>query len=236
MPYAIPSIASLDPSSLVKTGWWIFAVYLMPKLAYAYDFKAWTIFEGVTSPKAHPNLGVFNTQRFNPVFCAAEVLLGVVACRIVMLKDRKTSALSTMIPLLGLLLTMAARTTFDVSDMLYRSLFFVPVFLRLLMAIHRNTVSDCTDPIVSLLNSKPLVWLGNLSFPIFIVHGPMGQIFYKKLIAKKLWGQVLSGPTNFGLYLTSTIGVAWILQKAVLQNKAVSNWSRQRVEQLSKWM
>ena len=50
-----------------------------------------------------------------------------------------------------------------------------------------------------------MVWLGNLSFPIFIVHGPLGQVFYKKLIAKKVFGKVLQGPVNFGLYLAATV-------------------------------
>ena len=103
------------------------------------------------------------------------------------------------------------------------------------MSCHRNTVNGVSDLTCTILSNKALVWLGNLSFPIFIVHGPIGQIFFKKLIAKRLFGEVLSGPVNFGYYLLSTLATAWILQKTVLQNKAVSDLSKKTVDKLSEW-
>jgi peptidoglycan/LPS O-acetylase OafA/YrhL len=78
--------------------------------------------------------------------------------------------------------------------------------------------------------------LGGLSFPIFIVHGPLGQVFYKKLIAGKLWGGVLKGPGYFSLYLASVFLSAVLLQKLFLQNKAVGNWSKKKTEQFASWM
>jgi len=37
-----------------------------------------------------------------------------------------------------------------------------------------------------------LTWAqGTLSFPIFILHGALGQLFYKKIIATKVWGKVM---------------------------------------------
>jgi peptidoglycan/LPS O-acetylase OafA/YrhL len=249
LPYSLPALAALNTPGLVKTGYWIWIVYLLPKLGYLHDCNAWTVVEGVTAPRAHPNWAVFNTQRFSPVFAVAEVLLGVIACRIVMLdggadkdkevKARKTNALSTVVPLLALVGLMGARAVdaLTISDMLFRGALFVPLFLRLLMAVHRNTVNGTTDPIVGILgNSKLLVWLGNLSFPIFIVHGPVGQIFYKKLIATYLFGHVLTGPANFAMYLLSTLICAWILQQAVLQNGSVKKWSQKSVDRLSAWM
>ena len=74
----------------------------------------WKMAEGITAPKLHPNLAVFNTQRFSPLFAVAEVLLGVIACRIVMLdgtegkETRKTNALSTAVPLVSMVGLMAA--------------------------------------------------------------------------------------------------------------------------------
>lgn len=254
LPYCLPALAGLNVSQLVKTGWWIFIVYLLPKLGYAYDFNTWAMAEGVMAPKLHPNWQAFNTLRFSPVFAVAEVLLGVIACRIVMLdgssaavsKDiktnsvstRSTNALSTAFPLLIMVGLMAARAfgVLNMSDMLFRSVLFVPLFLRFLMAAHRNTVKSIQDPLLTLLNNKLLVSLGNLAFPIFIIHGPIGQIFFKKLIANKLWGKVLSGPANFGVYLTSLVVVAWVMQKAVLQNNAINNWSKSTVDKLSTWM
>ena len=200
--------------------------------------------EGIVAPKVHPNYAAFNAQRFSPVFAVAEVLLGVIACRIVMLdgtspdkKKRQTNALSTIVPLMFMVGLIAARAygLLEVSDLLFRAVAFVPLFLRFLMAAHRNTVANVRDPIVSFLNNPLLLAFGGLTFPIFIVHGPVGQLFYKKLIAKKLFGDVLLGPANFGLYLLSVVSLAWVLQKAVLQNKTISNWSKNSVDKLSGW-
>jgi len=242
LPYCLPAIATLSQAGLVKTGFWIWLTYLLPKLGYCYDFGTWSMAEGIVSPKAHPNYAAFNAQRFSPVFAVAEVLLGVIACRIVMLdgttkEARKTNALSTLIPVAAMAGLIAARANglLNVSDLLFRAVAFVPLFLRFLMAAHRNTVANASDPILKFLNNPLLITLGGLAFPIFIVHGPVGQIFYKKLIAKKLFGGVLLGPANFGLYLLSVLALAWGLQKAVLQNSTIGNWSKNSVKKLSTW-
>lgn len=243
MPYCLPAIASLNKIGLVKTGFWIWLTYLLPKLGYCYDFNTWKIAEGITSPKAHPNYEAFNGQRFSPVFAVAEVLLGVIACRIVMLdgteKDtRQTNALSTLVPLTVMLGLIAARANglLDITDLLFRSVFFVPLFLRFLMAAHRNTTSHVKgDMILNFLNNPWLIMLGNLSFPIFIVHGPMGQIFFKKLIATKLFGQVLNGPVAFGGYMLAVFVAAFVLQKMILQNNIIQKWSKHSVDTLSEW-
>ena len=244
MPYCLPAIAKLGQAGLVKTGFWIWVSYLLPKLGYCYDFGTWKMAEGIVAPKAHPNYAAFNAQRFSPVFAVAEVLLGVIACRIVMLdgttpgkEKHKTNAASTFVPLALMVGLIAARAygLLDMSDLLFRAVAFVPLFLRLLMAAHRNTVANIRDPIVSFLNNPLLIAFGNLTFPMFIVHGPVGQLFFKKVIAQKLFGQVLVGPTNFGLYLLSVLSLAWVLQKTVLQSKTVANWSKRSVDTLSAW-
>jgi hypothetical protein len=48
-------------------------VSLLPKLAYSYDLGAWSLLEGVTSARAHPNLLLWNVTRFNPFYCLLEV-------------------------------------------------------------------------------------------------------------------------------------------------------------------
>lgn len=245
MPFSLPSIAKMNKKQLRKTAGWLWLINLLPKIGYAYDFNAWKIVEGIiSSPKAHPNWAMFNVQRFTPLMAAAEVLLGAVACRLVMLDGEPggsvaTNALSTLVPLIALVGVMTARAMDLVlaSDLLVRALVFIPLFLRFLMAAHRNTVNDSVkDPTVSLLSNKVLVALGNLSFPIYIAHGPIGQLFYKKLIANKLFGGVLWGPQNFGIYLATTVAMAWILQQTFLKSKAVNSWSSKTVDQLSSWM
>ncbi|KAL7575138.1 hypothetical protein ACA910_000503 [Epithemia clementina (nom. ined.)] len=248
MPFALPKLAQMDKKALRKTAVWLTIANVLPKLGYMYDFNTLGMPEGWTSPKAHPNLALFNIIRFNPALISAEVLLGAVACRLVMLdnseKDEKpirTNAFSTLGPLVAIVASMLFRATdaLPLTDMLVRPLFFLPLFLRFLMACHRNTVkgSDTVvDPTLSILSNPILVWLGNLSFPIYIVHGPLGQVFYKKLVAQKLFGKVLMGPGYFGLYLASVLGLAWILQLTFSQNKAVAEWSKNTVNKLSSWM
>ncbi|CAJ1403670.1 unnamed protein product [Effrenium voratum] len=106
------------------------------------------------------------------------------------------------------------------------------------MSAHRaSVVPEVKDGIVKVLGSKFLVGLGNLAFPIFVVHGPLGQIFYKKVIATKLFGGTmmsLFGPQFFYAYLAIVLVAAWVLQKAFLTNKQVSNLSGKMVDKLSK--
>jgi len=240
VPTALKQIAKLDKKQLEKMAMWLFAFIVLPKVGYWYDLKTLSIPEGVTSPKAHPNLAMFNMLRFSPLYNAPEVLLGMVACRLVMLDDEekpiRTNALSTILPILGMVGTTVLRaSSWSISDMFVRCLVWTPLFLQLLMSTHRNAVNGVKDPASQLLNSKLLVWLGNLSFPIFIVHGPVGQVFFKKLVATRLFGKVLKGPGYFGLYLATVAALAWILQQVVLKSKMVADLSKKSVEKLSSW-
>jgi peptidoglycan/LPS O-acetylase OafA/YrhL len=242
-PFCLPKIAQMDKKQLRKTVGWLWIINLLPKIGYCYDLNVWKLAEGVSSAKAHPSMAMFNMVRFSPLLQVAEVLIGAVACRLVMLDgtegdDTKTNALSTFVPLAGIIGLMLARATglVEISDMLARAVVFVPLFLRFMMAAHRNTVKGVKDPLVSFLSSKFLGSLGALAFPIFVLHGPIGQVFYKKLIATRVFGKVMTGPQNFGLYLLTTVASAWIVQKTFLSSKAVANWSKNSVDKLSSWV
>lgn len=245
IPFGIPAIAKMDKKQLRRTAGWLSLSMVLPKIGYLYDLDAWNLVESMIPPKSHPNWSIFNIQRFCPLYQAAEVFLGAVCCRLVMLdddpdiKEKKpaTSALSTLVPVVCLIGSSVLRATgnFTVSEFVARYLVFVPMFLRLLMAVHRNKVNSVDDPVCSLLNNRLLVTLGRLSFPIYIVHGPIGQLFFKKLVAKKLFGQVLSGPTNFAIYLASVLVSAIILQRTVVENSTVEKWSSKTVDMLSSW-
>jgi peptidoglycan/LPS O-acetylase OafA/YrhL len=186
LPFSLPKIAGMDKQGLRRTAAWLFLVKLLPVLGYLYDHNTWSLVEGMTITKLHPALAVFNAQRFYPVFNTAEILMGVVACRLVMLdtldnKDKpiKTTWLSTAVPLTGLVGTLAIRAAGlvpDCSDLLIRC-FLVPVFLKFVMGTHRNAVAKVKDPVSSFLSSKAMVWLGGLSFPIYIVHGEFIILF-----------------------------------------------------------
>lgn len=245
MPFCLPKIATMDKKALRKTTGWLWLVNLLPVLGYILDHNIWLV-EGMTAPKHHPALAVFNTQRFHPVFNVAEILMGATMCRLAMLDDDKenklpkpTNWMSTAVPLLGCLGILMGRASGlipDCSDLLVRSLIFTPLFLKFVQGSHRNTVASAWDPVSNFLSNKALVWLGGLSFPIFVMHGPLGQVFYKRLIAGKLWGGVLWGPQYFALYLASVFVSAILLQKLFLQNKAVGNWSKKQVDNFAGWM
>ena len=247
MPYALPYIAKQDKKQLRKTAFWLWLTTTLPKFAYCHDLNVWRLAEGITPPKSHPNMALFNTQRFSPLYMVSEILLGAVACRLVMLdgtssdekeKAPKVNALSTLVPLATLLGVMCVRAAgiVEVNDLLTRAVVVVPLGLRLFMGVHRSAVQGSKDPLTSLLSNKVLVWLGNLAFPIYIVHGPIGQVFYKKAVATQLWGKVLKGPEFFALYLGVTAFSAFLLQKLFLQNKSVQKASKKTVDKLASWM
>merc|ERR1712187_149770 len=108
------------------------------------------------------------------------------------------------------------------------------------MGLHRASIAEeVTDPLAKLLARKPLVWLGGLSFPIFIVHGPLGQLFYKKAIASRLFGgplNVVAGPWFFWVYLLIVGCAAWLLQNFFMSSKTVAGWSKSLQAKLLKFL
>jgi peptidoglycan/LPS O-acetylase OafA/YrhL len=244
MPFSLPSISKLTKKQLRKMAGVLFIIGLLPKIGYCYDHNAWALMEGTMAPKAMANLAIFNTQRFTPFHATIEVLLGAVACRLVMLDgvegETKTNSLSTALPLLAMLGITALRAfeIIGLSDLLTRAIFFIPLFLNFLMAIHRSTVQDSKDALVKILNSKFLVGLGGLSFPMFIMHGPIGQLFYKKIIAKKLFGgpmHIVKGTWFFYVYLGCVLASAFVLKNTFLSSKTVGKWSKDSVAKISSW-
>eukprot|EP00930_Biecheleria_cincta_P022672 TRINITY_DN16529_c0_g1_i1.p1 TRINITY_DN16529_c0_g1~~TRINITY_DN16529_c0_g1_i1.p1 ORF type:complete len:527 (-),score=83.38 TRINITY_DN16529_c0_g1_i1:197-1777(-) len=246
LPFSLPILAKQNKAGLRRTAGFLFLIGLLPKLGYCYDHNAWGLLEGAMAPKAMANLAAFNAQRFNPFYAVIEVLLGAVACRLVMLdgaegeeKAPSTSIMNTGLPLIGMagIIILRALGVVQLSDLLTRAVIFIPLFLSFLMGAHRaSVVGKVTDPIVNLLSSKPLVTLGNLAFPIFVVHGPLGQLFYKKLIATKIFGGTLNsivGPQFFYAYLAIVLVCAWILQKTFLTNKQVGGAANNAVNKLS---
>lgn len=253
LPYALPPMAKMTKPQLKKLMLYLVGASLLPKLGYSYDHNVWGVMEGVTAPKAFPNLAIFNSQRFNPFFATVEVLLGAAACRVVMLdgvddkegKTPQTNLFSTLGPLVGMvaILVLRAMEVLKLNDMLTRCLLFLPLFLRFMMSAHRVAVAEATgtakskDPIVGFLSSGILTSLGALAFPMFLVHGPLGQIFYKKIIATKLFGATMNkiyGAPFFYAYMGSVVVSAFLLKKLVLENKAIGTWSKNTAASWSK--
>lgn len=231
LPHALPAIAEMRRRGLKKLLWVLSGMSLLGKLAYSYDLNAWSILEGVTSARAHPNLLLWNVTRFHPFYALLEVLMGVAAVRLVMTEgvDDEGQPLGTppkpagsaLLPALGLLGITVARAAgyLPLNDPLTRVLLFVPLFTSLVMRLHRNTLQGAKG-LTAVLAHPVLTYLGTISFPIFIVHGALGQLFYKKLIASKVWGAVM--PLSFfPAYCAIVLLFAAACQKFFLENKRV---------------
>merc|ERR1719353_218622 len=215
---------------------------LLPKLWYSWTLDAWTIMEGMLNARTHPNIALFNVMRFNPVFALVELLLGIVGARMVMLKtEEETDASAKSGPPPALLVAamvggLLARTLgyLQVNDMIFRSVFFVPCFTWFLQRVHAVTAQ--TGGVVGLIKQmagKLPTYLGSLAFPIFVLHGPIGQIFYKKVVATKLFGFVLSKyPMLFGVWCATVLGSAALVQKYFVESAQVKEWGKNAAKKL----
>merc|ERR1712176_639632 len=83
-PYFLPVLAKQGKKELRRTCFWLTLFTLIPRLAYCYDTDGWALLEGAMPPKAFRNIAFFNMMRFSPFLATMEVMLGFVACRLVM--------------------------------------------------------------------------------------------------------------------------------------------------------
>jgi len=246
LPAALAAIARLPKRGLWQCLAVLSLTLLVARVAYSYDLDCWTILEGrPASP--HPNPYAWNVLRFHPAYALVEILMGVVAVRFVMLDEDPTgpSALSPVPPLLGMVGVIVARA-YDVlplNDPLTRSLLFIPLFITFIVCLHRQTIyGSGAYRLSSILSWGPLTYLGGISFPIFVVHGPLGQLFYKKVVAKKvftsLWAEfgITAWPAwFFFVYLGLVLASAVVLQHGFLNQKCVRDATASLTKTLSGW-
>jgi peptidoglycan/LPS O-acetylase OafA/YrhL len=242
LPYALKAIAGQSKRELMRSLTILTVCSLLPKLAYSYDLQAWTIFEGDLNKKTHPNYALFNSLRFSPLNALLEILMGAVACRLVMLdtpeETGKTSG--SVWPFMGMvgLIVLRAADLIQINDLLVRTAIFIPMFIWFLMALHRETVGPegTFKPIVKFMNLRIMQWLGSISFPIFIWHGPVGQLFYKKVIAKQVWGASLATilPGHFAIWWLVIIILSWMSMKFFVNTDKVKTGTKRMSAQLEK--
>ena len=235
MPFALPPIAKFKRKDLRNAFGILVAISLVAKLAYSYDVAAWGFMEGIMSPKTHPNWLYFNSVRFSPLNALIDVLMGAVAARSVMIdsasgesvpKTNKLLACSAT-PLVAMIAFLAARAlgVVAINDALSRTVFTI-LFSMFAVNIHRETVSSEQSIVSKILSWKPLVYLGTISFPIYILHGPIGQVFYKRVVANKLFGKVFTQhPEFFPVYCLITLVAAAITHEVFIKNKKVQEIS-----------
>lgn len=153
--------------------------------------------------------------------------MGIAAARDVMLdtnEDRKTPPNPLPYFIASYSSLLLRLTPYDFNDAIVRGLVFVPLFTKFLTEMHRDCLTDKPSGITRFFGSPTMSWLGSLAFPMFILHGPIGQVFYKKVVARKLWGA--PKPTSFfPIYLMICVACAHLLNEGFVKNKAVGRFS-----------
>lgn len=234
LPTILPVLAKLGRKSLLQ----LLGVALVASVAinvmYCQQLSCWQIpnVEGLNK-RNHPNTLLFNTVRFSPFCGLLETIVGVCAARLVMLSETKEhkimrgdtevlwhiAVLAAPAVLISVFVVRALEWV-AVNDLLIRSVVFVPAFALFLASLHKMALYRHFDEaevfatpesvwLIRWLESPALVQLGQHSLMIFLVHGPIGQIFYKKVVAKKLFGFVFGEhPWFFLVYLLLVMGSA----------------------------
>merc|ERR1711924_266474 len=66
---------------------------------------------------------------------------------------------------------------------------------------------------------------------MFVLHGPVGQLFYKKSVAKKLWGRVMPS-WFFPVWLLVVLSLSHIVNETFVKHKAVQHLA----SKVAKWL
>jgi hypothetical protein len=231
--FVLPQVSRLSKDGLSKLGRALTVVSVLQKMSYS---MAWTFFckGGYVTKPSSPHL--WNVTRFHPFSTLVEVVLGITAVRDVMLdspEDRIRLAKNPLWFFLASYSALALRLTrFNLNDAMIRSLLFVPLFSRFLKAMHRDCVSDRPHLITRFFGSSLMARLGSLAFPMFILHGPIGQLFYKKAIATRLWGRVMP-KSFFPIWLMLVMLASHLVNEGFVKSKTVQTISANLAKQLA---
>lgn len=105
----------------------------------------------------------------------------------------------------------------------FGSSFWVPIFAIIILVI-----ASSKNIITNILSIKPFIFLGNISFSIYILHLPL-HTFYKKQIIPYLLKLELSKTQDFSLFLVLlliTCTFAYFLIEKPCQKYLLKNYSR----------
>mmetsp|Transcript_52961 Transcript_52961/g.124039 ORF Transcript_52961/g.124039 Transcript_52961/m.124039 type:complete len:445 (+) Transcript_52961:71-1405(+) len=229
----LPAVSRLSKSGVTKLLYGLGAVSFLQKVSYSQSWQ-FTCRGNYVTKTSLPKL--WNLTRFHPVWAVVEVVMGVCACRTVMLdspEERRAPVANPLWLFITSYATLALRLTrFNLNDALIRSCLFIPLYTKFLTTIHRDCMSDSPRAITRFMGSKFMTSLGALAFPMFILHGPIGQLFYKKKVAFKLWGRVMPKPF-FPIYMAIVMVAGHFLNEGFVKNKAVQRFSARMAQLLA---
>lgn len=227
----IPHVSRLSKDGLRKLMYGLGALSIVQKVSYSQAWQFHCRGEHITRT-TKPLL--WNATRFHPFWALIEVVMGFAAAREVMLdgpEDR--SRLPPWVLFVLSYLSVALRITkFNFNDAMIRGALFVPLYLKFLQSMHRDCLSDNPSRITRFFGSKRMSSLGALAFPMFILHGPIGQLFYKKVIAKELWGRVMP-KKFFPLYLGIVMLCSHFVNEGFVKNRTVGRLAGRLAQMLA---
>ncbi len=211
-PFIVAPIARLNRKGLYILLFITLALSLLIKVIYS-NISGWAMMEGMQLPNP---AWYFNFVRFNPVFNFMEFLAGIATARLMMTSRSNNRSYFPGVILVLLLTVMALRVQFAVNDMIIRSAIFIPLFLVFLVHLHKSD-----GLLAKVLSHRIPVYLGEISFSIYIVHGAIGQLFYKKAVSSLFFSE----PVNIFIYYGTVIIAAAVLYHAVEKpaQKAIKN-------------
>jgi peptidoglycan/LPS O-acetylase OafA/YrhL len=202
-PHIISPISKLNRKGLLTFLFTTLGISLCIKVLYSITC-GWTMMEGVQTPKP---AFYFNLVRFNPLVNFLEFLLGIASARFLMTSKSKGKSYPELI-LLALLAIVALRVIIPINDMIVRTALFLPLFMLFLQHLHKS------EGILTKVLSHPfLVYLGEISFSIYIVHGAIGQFFYKKAVYKFFFSEPLNIFVFYAVVLVSSIALYHLVEK-----------------------
>ncbi|CAE8646607.1 unnamed protein product [Polarella glacialis] len=233
MPSVLTSVASLSKHGLRNLLRGLTVISMLQKLSYSQG-KQYFSNVGISAKKTS---NLWNLTRFHPIGALVEITMGIASVREVMLDDAVERSKPVMNPawlFLASYGTLALRCTrLDLNDAIIRSALFVPLYSRFLTAMHRDCMTERPSAITRFFGSKTMVWLGSLAFPMFMIHGPLGQLFYKKAVAMRLWGKVMP-QKFFPIYLLLVLLSGQVLNEGFVKNALVQRMSARAAQILAK--
>mmetsp|Transcript_73128 Transcript_73128/g.211634 ORF Transcript_73128/g.211634 Transcript_73128/m.211634 type:complete len:316 (+) Transcript_73128:2-949(+) len=234
MPLALPPVASLSKQGLRKLMCALTSISVLQKLSYSESALCFHSREIASTAPKHPLM--WNLTRFHPIWAMMEMVMGVVAARDAMLdteEDKRQNKENPLVYFLAAHSTLLLRlTSFDYNDALIRSVLFVPLYTKFLTSMHRDCLREEPSALTRFFGSKTMTWLGSLAFPIFILHGPIGQMFYKKAIAQRLWGGPLPN-SFFPVYLAIVLVCSAAMSEGFVKNRRVQLFASQAAQRLA---
>ncbi|CAJ1397552.1 unnamed protein product [Effrenium voratum] len=233
----LPNVANLTKNGLQKLLGALWGLSLLQKVSYSETARFHSHFEHPVDGKVLMPL-IWNLTRFHPIWALFEMTTGIIAVRQVMLdtpEEKKAKPVNPIWFFLAAYSSLLLRLTrFDFNDAIIRGVLFVPLFTEFLTAMHRDALSPSPSAITKFFGCKVMATLGSIAFPMFIVHGPIGQIFYKKVIARKLWGKPMPH-TFFPFYLAICVSISYLTNEYFVKSKKVGAVAGKVAQVLAGW-